>query len=446
MPNPHEGIHRSRISNSQFLFSKTQTSSETQAAAGPGGVSLKQIQKAFPDLLEGNAFIQEAMQRLKPVNTFCALLMRIDDLHAVIHPDRVITALAGAVDGLCRETFGIWGLWRDSLMGCFLPNKDQKAGLNAGGRLKKHLAATQSETISVGVAGYPMIRYEKHQILENAKKALDHAEFFGPGACVAFDSVSLNISGDKCYQDGDIDGAIREFTRALELDNTNVNVHNSLGVCYGIRDQLDRALDLFQTAIRLDPKEILAVYNAGYVHFLKKNYTEALHFFLEAEKLDPDVFETAFQTGRVYLALDQPQAAERYLERATGLNPKSAPAFRILGDCRHRLNRSSEAVTAYKTALKLNPEDALTLSALGDLYETQGKNADIALMFCRQSVHINPKNGLLRHRLGRIYLNRGRYKEALREFQKAEELGCDSKNEIHKTLKQIKTQRHPSLF
>jgi tetratricopeptide (TPR) repeat protein len=443
MQNPPEGIHRHRTSNRQFLFSKTRTAIETEAAGGQEGIPLNRMRQAFPNFLEENAFIQEAMQRLEPVESFCALLIRIDETPDGTYAEEVMIALANAVDGLCRETSGIWGLWRGFLLGCFLPNKNQKAGLNAAGTIRKRLAASRAETISEGVAVYPTLSYEKQQILENAQKALDHAEFFGPGACVAFDAVSLNISGDKAYQNGDIEGAIQEFRLALAMDGRNVNVHNSLGVCYGIQDQLDRALDEFQTAIALDPKESLAVYNAGYVYFLKKAYAKALDFFLAAAKMDPDVFEIALQTGRVYLELDHPETARNHLERATRLNPKSAPAFRIIGDCDTKLSRPSDAVTAYKTALKLNPEDALALSALGYLYEMQGKNADIALMFCRQSVDIAPEDGLLRHRLGSLYLNRGLYEEALKELQRAEELGQDTKNEIRKTLKLMKAGEAP---
>jgi hypothetical protein len=46
------------------------------------------------------------------------------------------------------------------------------------------------------------------QIVTNAEKALDHAGFFGPGTITGFDAVSLNISGDRRYQAGDIAGAI----------------------------------------------------------------------------------------------------------------------------------------------------------------------------------------------------------------------------------------------
>jgi len=83
-------------------------------------------------------------------------------------------------------------------------------------KIRKELAGRCRETVSIGLASHPTLAYTKRQVIENAYKALDHAAFFGPGSCVAFDAVSLNISGDNRYHEGDIPGAIEEFKLALQ--------------------------------------------------------------------------------------------------------------------------------------------------------------------------------------------------------------------------------------
>jgi tetratricopeptide (TPR) repeat protein len=324
------------------------------------------------------------------------------------------------------------------LLGCFLPGKSEVDCRQSTLMLQEILSKTRHETISIGIAAYPTITYKKNQILDNAKKALDHASFFGPKSLVSFDSVSLNISGDKYYQNGDLNAAMEEFRLALKLDENNINVHNSLGVCYGIKNQLDNALESFKNAIRLDPNDIMPVYNAGYVHFLKQEYAEALGYFLNAGRIDGSVFELAIQTGRVYLALNQPGLAKKYLETATHLNPKSAAAFRLLGESCAIQDLLSDAIAAYKTCLKLNPDDCAAQSALGYLYEIQEKNPDIALMFCKQAAESDSGNGLYHHRLGRLYLNRKKLNEALDAFQKATNAGLDSREYMEQTLRLMK--------
>jgi tetratricopeptide (TPR) repeat protein len=442
MPPLTEDIHWSHISNQQFLLAQTDTHGGSDAMAPDESVPAEQhpasqLKKKFPLALEGEAFTDAAMTFLAEAESFAAVVVKIDNSHQIINPAHVMTLLASALDKLCKKTSGMWGIASDDALGCFFPGKNDKQCVIMMEALKKHLAKKGSETVSVGLAAWPMLDYDKRKILDNAVKALDHAEFFGPGSCVTFDSVSLNISGDKYYQAGDIERAMTEFNLALGLDPDNINVHNSLGVCYGIKEDLDKALQEFKNAMRLAPKEIMAIYNTGYVYFLKKEYSTALEYFQNAERIDGKVFELNIQTGRVYLEMNQPENAKKYLETATALNPKSAAGFRLLGDAYTLLDRIADATTAYKTALKMNPENAEALSALGYLYELQSKNAEIALMFCRQAVGIDQGNGLFQHRLGRLYLNRSQNEAALDAFQKAKELGYPSDEYIAKTLKLV---------
>ena len=99
------------------------------------------------------------------------------------------------------------------------------------------------------------------------------------------------------------------------------------------------------------------------------------------------------------------------------------------------MNLTDEAVAAYKKAIRHNPNDADSLSALGYLFELQGENPEITTIFCQQSVDISPENGLFRHRLGSLYLKQNLLEEALEQFQKADELGHDSKEIIIKIEK-----------
>lgn len=441
-----EDIRWSQISNQEFLFARTDPHADPEPldpdSTDPADIfPTSHLQKKFPFVLTGEDFSDAAMTLMSDAECFSAAVVRIDNSHHIINPGHVMTLLATALDKLCKKASGVWGIVGQDSLGCFFPGINEKKCLAMFQSLRQHLAGKCPETVSVGLAVYPTLSYEKHHVLDNATKALNHADFFGPNSCVAFDSVSLNISGDKYYQAGDIEGAMNEFHLALKLDPDNVNVHNSLGVCYGIKEDFDKALHEFKTGIRLAPKEIMAIYNAGYVYFLKKEYTTALDYFLKAERIDSTVFELAIQTGRIYLELNQPENAKKYLETATSLNPKSAAAFRLLGDTYTLLDRISDATTAYKTSLKLNPENAEALSALGYLYEVQGKNAEIALMFCRQSIGIDPKNGLFHHRLGRLYLNRNQIEAALDAFQQAKELSYPSDEYITKTLKLIGSER-----
>jgi len=75
-------------------------------------------------------------------------------------------------------------------------------GLDAARRLQEQVRLHTGHTVTIGVAAHPTLDYSPQEALENARKAAEHAAFFGPNSRVAFDAVSLNISGDQCYERG----------------------------------------------------------------------------------------------------------------------------------------------------------------------------------------------------------------------------------------------------
>ncbi len=451
MTDDQSEIHRSQTASRAFLYSRTEKEKPDAPAEAPaeapadtdGQAAAEQqtpadlsVTRHFPQAVTNEpALMEAAMAHLADVSQFSAIVIRVDDIHNLVDPDAVIGDTAAVIDALCNSADGLWGMVEAHIFGCFLPDHDEAACRSAADSIKQKLAERRSQTVTIGIAEYPTLEYDKSAILTNAKKALDHAEFFGPDSCVAFDAVSLNISGDQYYQAGDIDAAIEEFKLALRLDPQNINVHNSLGVCYGVKGELDNALSAFQTVIDLHPEDPMALYNAGYVHMLKGDPETALRFFQHAGRLDGDIFELNFQTGRVLLEQGKPDAAKPYIEHAVGLQPDSGAAYRYLGDCYAAAGQTDDAVNAYKTALKRRPEDAAAISALGYCYERQGQNAEIALMFARQATDMEPENGLFHFRLGWIYYNRNEPENALAAFESARECGYDGQSYIEKTRK-----------
>jgi len=431
-------VHRSQTSKGAFLLSRTD-SPPTPDSPDEQTVSAISVKEGFPDAMDEARLLVAAMEMLAPIDRFGTLVVRVDDINHLPNPNGAILDLARIIDEMCKGAEGVWGLLDHHVFGCFFPSCDEAVCQKTADRIRRRLADSRPETVTIGIAVYPTIVYEKFDILSNAKKALDHAEFFGPDSCVAFDSVSLNISGDKLYQDGDMDGALAEFNLALTLDPENVNVHNSLGVCHGVRGDLEMALGAFQVAMGIDPSEIMAIYNTGYIHLMQGDYAKALDYFQRAGNLDRDIFELNFQTGRVLIELDRPSDAAKHLEHAIVLNPRSGTAYRYLGDCYTALDRLPAAASAYNTALKLRPDDATAVSSLGYCYEMQGQNAEIALVFCQNAIEMEPENGLFHHRLGRILYNRGRMEAALAEFETALECGHDSSDDILKTKESLST-------
>ena len=429
----------------QFLFHKTNSKIHDDECDVKCGIkhetefsaSQTRLSDEFPGMLAGKKFIDHVFVKANSSLKFDATVIRIDN---IFHGNKesgkenapeILVRVAKIIDSICKNEKCLWGQIYYDKLGWFCFEKNNNFSMELAKKVQKNVEELFNETISMGMAFYPFINFNKRQTLDNALKALDHAAFFGPGSSVVFDSVSLNISGDKLYQKGNINGAINEFKAGLQLDPLNVNIHNSLGVCYGVLGFLEKSKKEFETAIRLDPNEGMALYNSGLVNLFMDNKDRALELFLEAENIEKNVFEVQFQLGKLYLESGKPEKAKKYIEKAIALKSESGKsesgaAFRCLGDCNKAMDKIDEAISSYKKAIKLNPNDADSLSTLGYLFDIKNEDTEIATIFCRQSVEISPENSLFRHRLGKLYFKQKRHEDAMKEFQKANDLGYDS--------------------
>ncbi len=443
MTTRNKNLFHSHESTRDFLVSKTDTDRLKEVKRHDAIDADRAVKAAHPDILGGDDFSGHALEQLSSVAQFSAMVIRLDQLTEESDPGHPAGAQQGAVDvagilnEFCRREGGLWGTLENGLLGSFFPGRNGTAGLKLARHFQQLLKQETDHTVTIGIAAFPTITYPKSEILNNARKALDHATFFGFNSSAVFDDVSLNISGDNLYEEGQIPEAIDEFKLALEIDPNNVNVHNSLGVCYGLQNRYDSAIAEFKQAIALDREEYMALYNLGLIHLLIEQKDRALKFFLEADKINGSNYEVAFQTGKLYLEKGHIDKSRPYLERAAELEPTSGQVYRYLGDCYAASLRPQEAIAAYKKAIKYNPQDAAAMSALGSIFDDEGENPEIARMFLRESITLSPDNGLFHHRLGRHFSNQHRLDDALKEFIRAKSLGYDATEEI-KTIKERK--------
>jgi len=275
--------------------------------------------------------------------------------------------------------------------------------------------------VSAGIATFPFADFHKGEILANCRKALLHAAFFGPGAAVEFDAVSLNISGDIYYGDGDLSRAMAEYRRGLVCDPDNVNLLNSLGVTYAMLDRHSVARESFKRALVIEPDNFMALYNLGLgevrrgdLHGSLKYFERALEVYCEDDGLEIRK-DLQLQLGKLYCRLGMFDRAYPLLlewhDAATGLQ-QSGPALRYLGEACHGLGRKEEAKIWLQKALQFNELDPEALSLLGLVYMEAGEGHQIALALCDKGVELNPDNAASRLRLAKVQMACGQLVEA----------------------------------
>src|SRR5258708_8576603 len=101
-----------------------------------------------------------------------------------------------------------------------------------------------------------------------------------------------------------------------------------------------------------------------------------------------------------------------------------------------------------KKAIELNPANAQALNYLGYSYAEQGTNLVEAEKLIRRALHIEPQDGFYVDSLGWVYYQKGDYKKAVEQLERAVNLtGSDSTitehlGDAYRTLRKTKEDHH----
>jgi len=224
-----------------------------------------------------------------------------------------------------------------------------------------------------------------------------------------FDHVSLNVSGDYFFEEGDYRQAVRDYRAGLTMSPNEVNLLNSLGVALTELNKLTEAVHYFDLVLEKEPRNFMALVNKGFALRMLKREEEALASLSEAEKcaefssssVSADV---SLQLGRLYCSRGQYKKAVRVLEKMKLQNSGKNGYILcgLLGKVYAAIGKNKKAIRMLQDAIRYNPHDAGSLSILGYLYGVEGQGDDIALSFCTQAVNIDDQSWENWYRLAKV--------------------------------------------
>ncbi len=365
----------------------------------------------FSDRLHGQTLQVETLNtRLAsadiPGDAFICAVVQIAETTSKKTKEKAKDIFEACFHSVLDKERGIWESLDDTSFALvFWDYVKEKNGSRLLCLLKEKISTALKTDILMGVATFPFHTFERGDIPGNALKAIDHAAFFGTNHMIYFDAVSLNISGDRLYQLNHYNRAIREYKRGLEIAPKNINLINSLGVCYGVIGEIDRAKKEFEKAIAINPREVMVIYNIGLIHRINEDEDKAILYLKKAHGIDQNIFEIELLLGHLLFKQERWNMALPHLEAAVRLNQDSSMAFRMKGEILlDKLDKKDpqKAGAEFNRAVKLNPSDAVSLSGYAQAMALQKKNLKIALSFANRSVALEPNSLLFKNRLKQI--------------------------------------------
>ena len=260
-------------------------------------------------------------------------------------------------------------------------------------------------SLSAGISSFPFRDYTRPEIARNCMKALLHGTFFGPGSCVVFDNLSLNVSGDAYFGESDLSAAVREYRKGLELAPHDVNLLNSLGVAYALMNMSGKAFDIFDEVLTIDPDNFMALFNKGLGEKKQKQYRQAVISFTRALKIfnrddeeeAASISELQFQLGFCQYSIREYRQCIKVLKKwytSKKNDPGVDRCLRYIGISFYYLGDFKQSAKWLQRALVANQSDGEALSLLGIVYLKTSEGDDIACKLCQRSVELEPDNPL----------------------------------------------------
>ena len=180
-----------------------------------------------------------------------------------------------------------------------------------------------------------------------------------------------------------IPSAMRELTKASELDPENPEIDVALGLAYQSRGDLRKAAEYFRAAIGKKPDYAEAHNNLGIVLSQEGRGEEAIREFEMAATnvLYPTPEWAYYNMGEEYRRRKDAAKAEEMYRRAIRMNDRYVNAYLRLAHLQADRDRVEDAARTLEACVALSPSAAPAWMDLGRVYASLGRRQDAVLAF-----------------------------------------------------------------
>lgn len=223
---------------------------------------------------------------------------------------------------------------------------------------------------------------------------------------------------------GNLDGALVEFTKVVQLRPGFAEGHYSLGKALALQGRLDEAFDQFQRAVEIDPSNVVALNNAGNILLQRGRFAGSIGYFRRVLELQADNAPAHGNLGYALVQTGRLDEAITHLQQAVELQPQNSSAHNNLGSVYLRRGDFAQATVQFQIVLQLEPTSVEAHNNLGSALLALGKSGQ-AIQSFRAAVALQPGSAELRRNLGYALSQQGRLDDAIKEFQEAIRLKPD---------------------
>ncbi|HXE43488.1 MAG TPA: tetratricopeptide repeat protein, partial [Candidatus Baltobacteraceae bacterium] len=195
-------------------------------------------------------------------------------------------------------------------------------------------------------------------------------------ACTKDNAFAYNDFGGALLANGQIDDAIENFQKALQINPNYAEVYHNLGDAFIQKGNRGEAIAQYQKALTIDSRDERSHVNLGIVLYQSGQINEAVDHYQKALEIDPTDTKTHNNFGLALAQLGRMDEAIAQYEDALTVDPQNLEAHFNLGNAFVQAGQFAKAIEHYKKALELNPDDAEVYNNLGLAFYQSGNKSE----------------------------------------------------------------------
>ena len=140
--------------------------------------------------------------------------------------------------------------------------------------------------------------------------------------------------------------------------------HNNLGDVYGRHGDLDKAIEEFGRAIQINPRYAEAYHNIANIYYRKGDVNTAIENYNKALYFNPKLWQSYQTLGIVYFNIARFDLAESNMKKAIEFNPNSPEIHTQLGIIYLQIGQKEKAKNQFYETLRIDPKNEAAKTGL----------------------------------------------------------------------------------
>jgi len=229
-------------------------------------------------------------------------------------------------------------------------------------------------------------------------------------------------AGNDAYKKNNLDVAIENYTKTIELSPTFIKAYYQRGMSYYLKGNYSNVIRDLSVYIEEDKSNYESFLYRGWAYYLIENNENALLDMNKCIELESTNAYAYYSRGTVLSDLKQYDKSIEDYKKAINLKPDFSMAYNNLAWAKYLQKQYSQAIVYSDQAIKLDNNNSVALDTRSEIkfymndYKGCIEDANNALL-------LNPKIANCYLLKGRSFYRLGKKTEACVEWQKAVEQG-----------------------